>query len=281
MFGYVLTNCKTLTEEQRKRFRAMYCGMCRTLRQRHGNLERLSLSNDMTFLALLLSALYEPEETLGRERCALHPAKAHDYVTTEYMEYAVDMNIALAYHKCRDNWLDDRNPAFAAAAQLLKKAYQRVSEAWPDKCSVIEEWMTQIVAFEKTGREAVDIPMNMTGRMLGRLFQFREDVWSDSLYRMGDALGRFIYFMDAYDDLPSDVKHKRFNPLKSMMNQPDYEDVCKEALMMAMADCAEEFERLPIIRDADLIRNVLYSGVWARYGSIQAKKEKANRKGVQ
>jgi len=280
VFGYVLTNCKALTEEQRSRFRSLYCGMCETMKRRYGNLERLTLSYDMTFLALVLSALYEPDEITGKTRCAAHPFKAHDYVLTPVMEYAVDMNVALAYHKCRDNWQDDKNPAYAAAAGLLKGAYLRAKSHQPEKCRIIEEWMEGIAAYEASDRVEIDPPMNMTGRMMGMIFRWKDDIWADSLSRMGDALGRFIYFMDAYDDLSADVKRNKFNPLKSMMHQTDYEDVCKDALMMMIAECADEFERLPIIRDADLIRNILYSGVWAKYGNIQAKKEKANRKGA-
>ena len=60
MFGYVITNCKALSQEQQQRFRALYCGMCHTLHVRYGNLGRFTLSYDMTFLAMVLSALYEP-----------------------------------------------------------------------------------------------------------------------------------------------------------------------------------------------------------------------------
>ena len=92
---------------------------------------------------------------------------------------------------------------------------------------------------------------------------------------MGDGLGRFIYFMDAYDDLDGDVRHNKFNPLKPVRLQENYESLCKDALTMMMADCADAFECLPIVRDADLIRNILYSGVWAKYNYIQSKKEKS------
>jgi len=281
VFGYVLTNCKTLSDAQKTRFRSFYCGMCRTLKERYGNIERLTLSNDMTFLALVLSALYEPEEISGSGRCLPHPIKSRDYVRTPYMEYAVDMNVALAYHKCRDNWQDDKNPVFAAASVALKRAYRQACAYQPEKCRAIEDWMRENAEYEKSGKAEIDPPMNMTGRMMGTLFACRDDVWAENLYRMGDALGRFIYFMDAYEDLPKDVKNNKFNPLRSMMNQADYEDICRNALMMMIADCAEEFERLPIIRDADLIRNIIYSGVWAKYGYIQGKKEKANRKGAE
>lgn len=283
MFGYVITNCNTLREEERVRFRAMYCGMCHTLKRRYGNLGRFTLSYDMTFVAMVLSSLYEPAEIAGRERCLPHMLRPHDYILTPIMDYAVDMNIALAYHKCADNWQDDKNPVFAAAQQALKGAYRQVSSLHPEKCRAIEEWMTETRAIELSGREEIDPPMNLTGHMLGTLFRYRDDFWSDTLYRMGDGLGRFIYFMDAYDDLEKDVRRGSYNPLRSMMQQTDFEQICKEAMTMAMADCAAAFEELPAVRDADLIRNILYSGVWAKYGYIQTKKaeKQAKIKGAQ
>lgn len=281
MFGYVIANCKTLSETERARFKAMYCGMCKTLHGRYGNLSRFTLSYDMTFLALVLSALYEPEEISGRETCLPHLFKPHDYVVNSIMEYAVDMNIALAYHKCADNWQDDRNPAFAAAKLALRGAYRKVQSRWPEKCRIIEEWMDSIRAFESSGADQIDPSMNLTGHMLGTLFQYGDGFWNDALYRMGDGLGRFVYFMDAYDDLKKDVRRKKFNPLKSMMHQKDFEQLCKDGMTMMIADSAAAFEELPVVQDADLIRNILYSGVWGKYDFIQAKKEKAKKKGAQ
>lgn len=279
MFGYVITNCKTLSEDERARFQAMYCGMCKTLKRRHGNLGRFTLSYDMTFLAIVLSALYEPEEECGREKCLPHPIKAHDYVTTDIMEYAVDMNIALAYHKCMDNWQDDRNLFYAAAGKALSAAYRRVRRDWTAACDAIEAWMNGIRRIEESGAEEIDPPMNLTGEMLGKLFGFRDDFWKDALYRMGDGLGRFIYFMDAYDDLDKDIQKGKYNPLKPLRQQDDFEQICKDGLTMMMADCADAFEELPIVKDADLIRNILYSGVWAKYGYIQ--NQKVKKKGAQ
>lgn len=279
MFGYVITNCKTLSEEERNRFRAMYCGMCKTLHQRYGHLGRFTLSYDMTFLAMVLSALFEPEEESGSEICLAHPIRKHDYVMNPMMEYAVDLNIALAYHKCVDNWQDDRNFLYAAAGHALSAAYRKAQCEHPQECMAIESWMDGIRRIEKSGTEEIDPPMNLTGAMLGKLFQYGDHYWSEQLYRMGEGLGRFIYFMDAYDDLEKDVRKKKYNPLKSMMHQENFEEICKEGLTMMMADCADAFEQLPIVKDADLIRNILYSGVWAKYGYIQ--NQKAKKKGAQ
>ncbi len=278
MFGYVVTNPDALPKERQRRFRAMYCGLCATLRRRHGLSGSATLSYDMAFLALLLNALYEPGEQAGRERCPAHPAKPHDYVLSPVMDYAADMNVALAYHKCLDNWRDDRNLLSAGEGALLKRAYRRVQAAWPEKCAAVEDWLGEIHRLEDRQLMDIDAPVNATGRMLGKLFVWpKDDAWADGLRAVGDGLGRFIYFMDAYEDLPRDLRRRRYNPLKALRDRPDYEAMCKASMTMMIADATEAFERLPVVLDADIIRNVLYSGVWSKYAFLQSKRNAAGK----
>ena len=274
MFGYIVTNQKALDEDRQKRFRALYCGLCRTLRHRHGLAGSATLSYDLTFLAALLNALYEPGETAGRERCVAHPAKAHDYVSSPVMDYVSDMNVALAYHKCRDNWQDDRSLVSAGEGALLRKAYRRVERDWPDRCAAIEAWLDEVHALEGEEDPGIDPLVNATGRMLGELFIWPEQaMWSEELRLVGDGLGRFIYFMDAYDDLPRDRRKGSFNPLKPLADREDYEQLCQSAMLMMAADATEAFERLPVVLDADILRNVLYSGIWSRYVYLRERRE--------
>jgi len=278
LFGYIVTYPEALSRERQQRFKAMYCGLCRTLRKRHGFLTSSTLSYDLTFLALLLNALYEPGERTDRERCIANPAKQHDYVSTPVMDYVADMNIALAYHKCRDDWYDDKNPVSAGEAALLRRAYRTVEKAYPRRCDAIERWLEQIHGWERDNVLEIDLPVNATGRMLAELFVWPEQhTFVQELQTIGDGLGRFVYFMDAYDDLPRDVRRGSYNPLKSLRDREDYEQLCKTAMMAMIADAADAFERLPILLDADIIRNVLYSGVWSKYAYIQSKRGGQNK----
>ena len=281
MFGYVITNPESLSKERQQRFRAFYCGLCATLRRRHGLASGAALSYDMTFLAMLLNAVYEPGERSGRERCPAHLVKAHDYVLTPVMDYAADMNAALAYHKCRDNWSDDRDLIAAGEGALLKRAYQKAKANHPEKCAAIEAWLDEIHDIEARGLQQVDAPVNATGRLLGELFVWPGDAaFSDELRAVGDGLGRFIYFMDAYEDLPRDARKGRYNPLKGLRDREDYEALCKTALTMMIADATQAFEELPVVLDADILRNVLYSGIWSKYALLQ-KKRGAQGKGAE
>ena len=280
MFGYIVPNLKALPEERQRRFRALYCGLCRTLKARHGLAGTATLSYDLTFLAMLLNALYEPGESAGRERCAAHPAKAHDYAVSPVMDYVADVNVALAYHKCMDNWVDDKNPVSAGEGALLRRAYRRVRQIWPGQCDAIEDWLRQIRELERGKVLRIDPPVNATGKLLGELFIWPgQAAWTEELRAIGDGLGRFVYFMDAYDDLPRDARRGRYNPLKPLKDREDYEQLCHSALMMMVADATDAFERLPVVLDADLIRNVLYSGIWTRYVYLEGKRN-AHKKGA-
>ena len=95
MFGYVTASWKELTAEEQKRYGAVYCGICREIRQRSTGIGRICLSYDMAFLALLLMSLYEPEEESGKKACRLHSVKPRPWVDNEYIRYAADMNVAL------------------------------------------------------------------------------------------------------------------------------------------------------------------------------------------
>lgn len=279
MFGYIVPNTSVMTDVQKWRYRDIYCGLCHVLRQRYGLTGTLTLSNDLTFLAMLLNSLYEEKENVGCERCIPHPIQRHTYVYGSAFEYAADMNVALAYHKCMDNWLDDKNLLAYGGASTLKKAYRQVSERHPDKCAAIEVWIDEIHQIESSRKYEIDKPVNSTGRLLGELFCWKRDCWEKSLRMIGDGLGRFIYMMDAYEDLSQDLQKNRYNPLKGYKDQTDFENMCQDALLMMVADCTQEFELLPIIRDVDLLRNILYSGVWSKYTRIKQKKEE-NRKGA-
>jgi hypothetical protein len=107
---------------------------------------------------------------------------------------------------------------------------------------------------------------------MGELFVYRDDEWADYFRRFGQALGRFIYMMDACVDLSKDKKHGRYNPLIAMGRENITEEDKRDILTMLIGECAGEFEKLPLIQDVDIMRNILYSGVWSQYEQAKSKK---------
>ena len=113
---------------------------------------------------------------------------------------------------------------------------------------------------------------------MAEVLDVRRDMWSADLQEMGMALGKFIYLMDAYEDLRKDRRRHRYNPLAALAQQPDYEQQVHDILVMLMAQCASAFERLPILQDASILRNIIYSGVWTRYTDLRQLQQKAKGK---
>ena len=270
MFGYVNVSLKELSEEARKRYNAVYCGLCRSIRNRAGQFARLSLSYDMTFLALLLMSLYEPEETAGGNACKLHPIKKRPWVETEVSRYCADLNIALAYYNCLDNWQDDHSIASKTMANHLQPYWEQIRAQWPRQCNAIEQCLTQLSQLEQACCPNPDTLARCFGELMAKLLVYQEDMWAPALREMGIALGRFIYLADAAIDYRKDEKKKRYNPYLAMGTGEDWPR-WEEYLVLAMSRCTTYYEQLPLVQDKAILDNILYSGVWTNFGKLRKK----------
>ena len=268
-----MANGGALSDAQKQRYRGCYCGLCRALKARYGNLSRLTLSYDMTFLVMLLSAMYEPEETEREGRCMVHPARRRSWWSTRFTDYAADVSVALAYHNCMDDWNDERRLPALAEAAALKRAYRAASARCPAQCAEIEACMADLREIETSGNAGPDDAANRFGKMLGEIFACQPDpVWNGRFRAMGEALGRFVYMMDAVLDLEKDRKTGSYNPLAALTeNQTEEQQTAM--LKMLIGECTAQFEQLPILQDADILRNILYSGVWGQYALAQKKRK--------
>lgn len=271
MFGYININKPELKVKEYYEYKAYYCGLCNTLKNRFGRFGQMTLTYDMTFLIILLSSLYESETTCEKHRCLAHPTKKHAMLQNEISEYAADMNIALSYHKMLDDWNDDKNVLKKAGSVLLLKDYKRVENKYERQCNVIKECLQKLSICEKQKETNLDIVSRSFGELMGEMFVYKEDHFSSTLRNMGFYLGKFIYLMDAYEDLPEDEKDGSYNPLLSISKQENYEEKVLEILTMMMAECTKEFEKLPLLRDAQILRNILYAGVWSKYDKLRQK----------
>lgn len=270
MFGYVQASIEQLNQQEKDRYKAVYCGLCHALGQRHGFSARMGLTYDMTFLALLLSSLYEPEESTDKSRCVVHPLKEHYFVSNECINYAADMTVALVYFKCIDDWNDDKKIAAKGYSSLLSNAYKKVKINWPVQCAAIEKELKELSVIEAENNLSADAAANCFGRLMESLFVYKADFWSDYLKKLGYGLGRYIYLADASADLEKDIKKGSYNPLVNLISSP--EDF-KSRLQLLLGEASECFEILPLVQDENILKNIMYSGIWTKYNQ-KIKKEK-------
>lgn len=273
MFGYLTPSQELLSEDRQRRYQSVYCGLCRCIKARHGQLSRLALDFDMCFLVLLLSSLYEPEEREGENGCLRHPMKPRPWMENEFTQYAADMNIALARLKCLDDWQDEGSVPGLAAGAYLKGAYEKIKTQYPRQCAAIENSVSALSALEKQNAGA-DEAAAAFGMLMAEVLTYRDDRWSGDLRAMGMALGRFIYIMDACMDLDGDTFHNRYNPFRRYYGLQDNARRFEDILKMLLGECLFYFDRLPLVQDVDILKNILCVGLWAQFNAKYKKNEK-------
>lgn len=279
MFGFVSVSREELTQEQKDRYGAVYCGICRQIRSRSSQTARLGLSYDMAFLALLLMSLYEPEEVSGGNACILHPVKKRPWVDNEYIRYAADMNVALGYYNALDDWQDDKRLSARAMAAVFGREAIRIRAAYPRQCRAIEDCIGRLSKLEREGCDNPDLPAGCFGELMGELLTYREDMWAPTLRQMGMALGRFIYLADAAVDYRRDARKKKYNPFLAMGTGEDWPR-WEQYLVLAMGRCTAHFEKLPLVQDKPLLDNILYSGIWLELRRRQKEHKKDDQRSV-
>ena len=272
MFGYVTIHEPELKVKDLKKYKAYYCGLCRVLKEEYGFIGQMTRTYDMTFAIILLSSLYENVAEQEQHRCKVHPAKKQLMLRNEITSYAAAMNVLLAYYHMEDDWRDERKVGSLLTKNIVRGKARRIIESYPRQSRAIRSSLKELARCEEEGSTDIDRTAGCFGRLMEELFVYREDVWERELRRMGFFMGKFIYIMDAYEDLPEDLEKGRYNPLREVFLQDGYEERVKDILCMMIAESTASFERLPCLVDVDILRNILYDGVWNRYNRIQMKK---------
>ena len=277
MFGYLTADRAFLTPEEDARYLGAYCGLCRNLRMRYGQAAGLTLNFDQCFLILLLQSLYEADESSGEDPCLIHPVKRQPWWECRFTDYAADMNIALSYLKLLDNWEDDGSLLSVSAAGVLKSAYRRVQGLWPRQCEAMERSIGDLREIERANLEDPDAAAETFARLMADLFVYQNDRWEPDLRRMGAALGRFLYITDAAMDLDSDTARNCYNPFRRRYGRADNGDFFRSVLQMLLADSLQAFDRLPLVSDAGILKNILCMGLWTEFNEkYKTDKDKDN-----
>ncbi len=265
MFGYVTVNAPELKVREYEKYKAYYCGLCDVLKERYGFVGQLTLTYDMTFLIILLTSLYEEPLNMKQHRCKVHPVKKKNFVYNKFTEYAADMNMILTYHHLMDDWTDEKSKVGFIGATAFRPIYKKLKKRYPKQCKSIGYWLHRLHELEADNETRIDRVSGCFGKLMESLIVYQDDVWSPTLKRLGFYLGKFIYIMDAYDDVEKDIKSNAYNPLKPLADHISFTEKCAFWLNMMMAECTIEFEKLPCVEDVEILRNILYAGVWKKF----------------
>ena len=265
MFGYIVVNKDELKVKEFNEYQSYYCGLCQSLKENFGRRGQLSLNYDMTFLALLLTALYEPEEQSSSVKCVAHPMHYHPVVQNPYTAYAAAMNVLLSYYKALDDWEDEHSVKGALYSGILKGHLKELKEQYPRQSQAMEYYMRKISEGEKNGETGIDRMAGYFGKIMEEILLYREDEWEEELRRLGFYLGKYIYILDAFDDLEKDIKNGSYNPFSEVYQASFFDNWIKQLLVMCAQNMAQTMEVLPIVKHESILKNIIYSGIWTKY----------------
>ena len=272
MFGYVRINKMDLTFREYENYKGYYCGLCKYLKENHGEISRIGLNYDITFLIVILSAIYKPKTNIFEEVCLVSPFKRKKKLINEITEYAASMNVLLTYYKLEDNLLDDKGVKDILAYNLYKSKLKIAHEKYPHKSKIIKEQMKLLNELEKNKEYNIDKVSNTFGELMGEIFAYKKDKYEDDLRRIGFNIGKYIYILDAYEDLNEDYKKERYNPFMEYINKREELKIRVDRLIsISLGLLASSIDRLNLQVNRGIIENIVYSGVYLRYKNILEK----------
>ena len=272
MFGYVRINKMDLTFREFDYYKGYYCGLCKYLKENHGEVSRLSLNYDITFLIVILTALYKLDSDITYERCIANPLKKKMRIVNEITEYAASMNILLSYYKLEDNLYDNNGIKDKLAYELYKGKLKKAYEKYPQKAEYIKQQLGNLRELEKQESKSIDKVSNTFGNLMGEIFVYKKDEYEQNLRNIGFNLGKYIYILDAYEDLEEDNKKGRYNPFIDYIDKKEeLKNKVDRLISMSLGMATKNIEQLNLEFNKSIIDNIIYSGVYLRYKSILEK----------
>lgn len=269
VFGYVNIYKDELKVKDYNIYRSYYCGLCKKLGEEFSIRARLSLNYDFAFLALVLSSLSDGKEEIKYENCFIHPLTKRPVLKSDdYLTYSAYMSIIVTYFKLKDDVSDNKNIKSFFAYLFFKGYFKKAKKKYPKKCEIIKTILEELNIKEKENCADIDEVSDCFGRLLSEVFL--KDGEDRALKEFSYQLGRFIYIIDALDDIEKDIKSKNYNPFikKYSYNNEDAKEfkkrVCSEydlIVTLTLESIASAFELIDFKKNKTILQNIVYLGL--------------------
>lgn len=274
MLGYIVPYKSELRIREFDLYSGYYCGLCKSVANRFGQLPRLVLNYDSVLLALVLSSLFTEKEALATERCPVHPRKKKLIVkSAEGLDYAADMMVLLAFYKLQDDHLDEGGWKSQAGMLALRRSHRRLLTTYPKKGAILQEQLDELHLLEREKCTSLDRASEPFAKIMSEIFSAEELPFSretiESLRRFGYHLGKWIYLIDAYDDLSENEKDGAYNPLLPV--RPGLLERMEFNLHCHLTELSSAWQSLAPQKNLELIENIVYMGLFQKTEQILEK----------
>lgn len=294
MFGYIIPFKPELRIKEYNVFRAYYCGICMSIKNNFGNLPRASLNYDMTFLALLIDGLTEDKGEASLQGCITHPIKKRPILKeNNSVYYAASMNVALTYYKILDDAHDDNSLKSKFMLKLLSPYNKKFNDKTKYINNIIKENLSKLSkAEDNKDFNSIDEIADYFSIIVGKIFElYPYNLYNDTidkrelLYNFGYTLGKWIYLVDALDDLKEDMEKNKFNPISYLYNKDNlpYKEFRESIIeriefniLSCASNCNDILSKLEFKKNKSIIENIVSLGMMDKY--LKVKNEVNHRK---
>lgn len=275
LFGYVSVFKDELKVREYNIYRGYYCGLCKALGKYFSQSVRLGLNYDFAFLALTMGAMSEKKTEIRQEHCVIHPLSkrpvSHD---EQALSYAAHMSIMVTYFKLVDDYNDLKSLKSIFAILFYKRQLKKCKKQYAYEYNLIEKQLKELSCLEKQHCDDIDRTADCFAKILECLFTpsylHLTESGKRALGEFGYHLGRFIYIIDALQDICEDDKHQNYNPIlqKDRKEGEDIHAFCRRikekycfTLTLTLDAMAKSFELIPFRRYRAILENVVYLGL--------------------
>ncbi|MDD3224209.1 MAG: DUF5685 family protein [Clostridium sp.] len=275
MFGYITPYKPELKIKDYEKFKAYYCGLCLSIKKNYGNIPRILINYDITFIAILLDAMQQKQCEFKTGKCIMHPLKNRMFIINNpAIYYASFLNISLAYFKLVDDVKDNKSIKSVLYARLIKNYMNKFPKEFNIHGEFIKDKLNELYKLEDNNTKdyGIDELSNPFAELTAFIIsEYNPDSkFKNELYNLGYNLGKWIYIIDAFDDLYDDMKENKFNAIHRTMNKngldfTSFKNSIKGRIDFILVTCArncfENLNKLSLTTNNDILYNILQNGL--------------------
>ncbi len=263
MFGYIRPQVSELKVRQHQKYKAIYCGLCKSLGKNVSQFSRLGLQYDMAAFAYIIAELLDETFILTDQVCIAHPLKrrpmAKDNNTLKYCSYITSL---LTYNKLDDMWLDERKLYAPACKVLVRNGYKKSKSNYTDLDIKMTNLLDKLHKYEYDKEACIDYPASTTADIMeaiGYNAPIKDNKTKRALATLLKNLGIWIYLADAADDIQEDIKKNNYNPLitDGIINKENLK-IAKEVMIYSLVQASKARDLLPLKDAGEFIDNIIY-----------------------
>ncbi|MCL2255408.1 MAG: DUF5685 family protein [Firmicutes bacterium] len=289
MYGYIVPNKSKLEDAEFLYYRSHYCGICKATGKLYGQFPRFTTNYDIAFLSVLLHDYLVYDVKFETGKCILNPVKKKATVCrSELLEKIIAVNIILSYYKMIDGVRDKEGFKKKVAKRFLAKAYKKAKLVMPRVDELVNAKYEALFELEKQNSSQIDRVTDTFASLLEELAkELLGDKQCENILKLCYNVGKFVYLVDALDDIDEDFKKKRYNPFLAYFSNHqfksrekfffDKKEEIEFMLAVVVNRAAECFNQIVFTQASSLLTNIIHKGMREKVEEVLKSKAKIKK----